>query len=191
MVYRELNRMLEMTKLATDDEPAPYTSVLVLNIGAQKGSACPDDQWLYNPDARSGFHRVGFYSHVDASFLPRSARETRDRVAIYVERAYQAGKKPTEQEIQNYCDAVVKELQDWNYIQDVEVVHPTWVDIAYTWAFPGSRWKERALQALQKHDIYQVGRYGRWAFQGIADSIRDGFILGASLKNYDTITTQA
>ncbi|MCP4401838.1 MAG: protoporphyrinogen oxidase-like protein [bacterium] len=179
-----LNRMLEMTKLATDSEPAPYTSVFVLNIGALKGTACPDDQWLYNPDARSGFHRVGFYSHVDASFLPRSTRETQNRVAIYVERAYKAGKKPTEQETQNYCNAVVQELQDWKYIQDVEVVHPTWVEIAYTWALPGSHWKERALQALQEHDIYQVGRYGRWAFQGIADSLRDGFIVGASLRNY-------
>ena len=36
--------------------------------------------------------------------------------------------------------------------------------------------------ALEAHGIYQVGRYGRWAFQGIADSIRDGFIVGGKCK---------
>lgn len=179
-----LNRILDMTGLLPDTKPDPYTAVLVLNIGAVKGTACPNEQWLYNPDACSGFHRVGFYSHVDASFLPRSAREAQDRVAIYVERAYPANHKPSEQEIQQYSAAVVQELQDWHYIQDVEALHPTWVEIAYTWRFPDSRWKAQALQALQAHDIYQVGRYGRWAFQGIADSLRDGFLVGASLKNF-------
>ncbi len=55
---------------------------------------------------------------------------------------------------------------------------------AYTWSWPGSGWKQKALRQLEEQGIYQVGRYGRWVFQGIADSIRDGFLVGASLKNY-------
>ena len=35
---------------------------------------------------------------------------------------------------------------------------------------------------MEEHGIYQVGRYGRWIFQGIADSIKDGFFAGASFK---------
>jgi hypothetical protein len=27
-----------------------------------------------------------------------------------------------------------------------------------------------------------VGRYGRWIFQGIADSLRDGLFVGAALR---------
>jgi hypothetical protein len=27
-----------------------------------------------------------------------------------------------------------------------------------------------------------VGRYARWVFQGIADSIRDGLLVGASFR---------
>lgn len=42
---------------------------------------------LYNPDAKSGFHRVGFYSNVDCSFQPKSARQANEGVSIYVERA--------------------------------------------------------------------------------------------------------
>jgi hypothetical protein len=36
------------------------------------------------------------------------------------------------------------------------------------------------LQALEKQGIQMVGRYVRWKFQGIADSIRDGLCVGAA-----------
>ena len=79
---------------------------------------------------------------------------------------------------------MVAELQRWGFIDTAEVVHPTWVDVAYTWSWPGSSWTRQAIQALEKAGIYQVGRYGRWIFQGIADSIRDGFIAGSSFRAY-------
>lgn len=177
-----LNKMMQMTGLKVDARPDPYTSVLVLNIGATRGKQCPDDHWLYNPDAKSGFHRVGFYSNVDRSFMPRSARKNNDAVSIYIERAYVGGHKPTEAEIQQYCQDVVEELKSWEFIREAEVVDPTWIEVAYTWSWPRSAWKSQALGALEGHGIYQIGRYGRWIFQGIADSIRDGFYAGSSFR---------
>ncbi|MDY0096643.1 MAG: protoporphyrinogen oxidase-like protein [Candidatus Vecturithrix sp.] len=175
-----LNTMLSITDIQLDATDDPFTSVLVLNLGAKKGRQCPQDHWLYTPDARSGFHRVGLYSNVDVSFLPKSGQKRNNRVSLYIERAYPGGAKPTEREIQHYIQHVVAELQEWHFIEEVEVCDPTWVEVAYTWAYPGSRWKAEALQALETYNIYQVGRYGRWHFQGIADSIRDGFVVGAS-----------
>jgi protoporphyrinogen oxidase len=177
-----LNKMMDMTGLEVEDRQDPYTSVLVLNIGARRGSECPDSHWLYNPDTRAGFHRVGFYSNVDRSFLPRSMRSTNAGVSIYVERAFEGGQKPSDGEVLTYSDAVVSELQDWGFIGDAEVVDPTWIDVAYTWAWPDSRWKGKALKCLEEQDVFQVGRYARWIFQGIADSIRDGFYAGNSLR---------
>ncbi|MCZ6864919.1 MAG: FAD-dependent oxidoreductase [Candidatus Dadabacteria bacterium] len=176
-----LNKAMEMAGLEVDEEPAFYTSVLVLNIGATRGSKCPDDHWLYIPDSDSRFHRVGFYSNVDVSFLPRSSRKNNDRVSIYVERAYKNGQKPSNKEIETYSESVVKELKSWGFIQEAETVHPTWIDVAYTWSTPGSNWKELAISELEKHGVYQVGRYGRWIFQGIAESIEDGFSAGNAL----------
>lgn len=173
-----LNRMMEMTRLDVGERPDPATSVLVVNIGATRGPNCPEEHWLYIPQSKAGFHRVGFYSNVDPSFLPASRREQQDAVSIYVEKAYREGDKPTQQEIDQLCQDVVKELQEWGWIKDVEVVDPTWIDVAYTWSWPGSHWKEKAMKALEEHGIYQIGRYARWKFQGIADSIRDGFIAG-------------
>jgi len=177
-----LNRMMEMAGLEVDEEPDPYTSVLVLNIGAKRGPRCPEEHWLYIPDSNSRFHRVGFYSNVDISFLPRSSREANDRVSIYVEKAYPGGQKPDESEIKALCEDVVGELQEWGWIEEAEVIDPTWIEVAYTWSWPGSGWRQKALKALEKHGIYQVGRYGRWVFQGIADSIRDGLYVGQTLS---------
>jgi len=177
-----LNKAMEMSGLEVDEEPSSYTSVLVLNIGATRGSKCPDDHWLYIPDSDSRFHRVGFYSNVDVSFLPQSSRKDIDRVSIYVERAYKNGQKPSNKEIETYSESVVNELKSWGFIKEAETVHPTWIDVAYTWSMPGSDWRELAISELEKCGVYQVGRYGRWVFQGIAESIKDGFSVGNSMS---------
>ncbi len=176
-----LNKTTEIAGLEPNGEPDCYTSVLVLNIGARRGKECPSDHWLYIPDSDSGFHRVGFYSNVDVSFLPTSSRKENDRVSIYVERAYRGGEKPSDAEIGIYSGAVVKELQSWKFIEEVETVDPTWIEVAYTWSWPGSKWRLNALRLLEEHEIFPVGRYGRWVFQGIAESIRDGFFVGAAV----------
>ena len=175
-----LNRMIEMADLTTPSRPDPHTSVLVLNVGGVRGPECPDDHWVYVPRSDSGFHRVGFYSNVDDDFLPA---DTDDRVSIYVERAYRGDADPSSGEIDRYADAVVEELRKWGYIEEAEVVDPTWIDVAYTWSWPSSTWKQEALDTLDAHDILMVGRYGRWVFQGIADSLRDGLFVGETVRD--------
>lgn len=173
-----LNRMMEMTGLDAGTSPDPSTSVLVVNIGAIRGAKCPSDHWIYVPGSRAGFHRVGFYSNVDESFLPERGRS--ERTSIYVEFAYRDGDRPTEEEIARRCQQTVDELTEWGWIERPEIVDPTWIDVAYTWSWPASTWRQKALGTLAEHGIYQTGRYGRWRFQGIADSILEGLAAGAA-----------
>lgn len=177
-----LDKTLQMANANVDEKADPYSAVLVLNIGARRGPRCPSEHWLYLPGTRAGFHRVGFYSNVDESFLPASSRKEKDRVSIYVERAYPAGKKPSAEQTAAYIQETCAELKEWGFIDGVEVADPTWVEVAYTWAWPGSRWRSKALQYLESRDVAMVGRYGRWIFQGIADSLRDGLYVGAALR---------
>lgn len=177
-----LNTMVEMLGVGLDEPPDPYTSVLVLNIGAKRGEACPNDHWIYLPTSAAGFHRVGFYSNVDPSFLPRSYRQERNHVSVYVERAFRGGCRPSSEEIAKYSATTIAELQEWGFIGDAEVVDPTWVNVAYTWSWPGSRWRVTALKRLEELGVQMVGRYARWSFQGIADSIRDGLMVGAAVR---------
>jgi len=177
-----LNQVLEMTGLEVGEPADPYTSVLVLNIGAKRGPKCPSEHWVYVPRSKAGFHRVGFYSNVDVSFLPRKARERNDRVSIYVERAYPGGQRPNDTELDEYRQTAIADLQNCGWIGEVEVADATWIEVAYTWSRPGSRWRQKALKVLEEHDIYPVGRYARWVFQGIADSVREGLLAGSAIN---------
>jgi hypothetical protein len=58
-----------------------------------------------------------------------------------------------------------------------------WTDVAYTWSYPTSHWKKEAIKALDEGGIIQTGRYGRWPFQGIADSIKEGFEMGKEIAS--------
>jgi hypothetical protein len=38
------------------------------------------------------------------------------------------------------------------------------------------------MTKLEELGVFSIGRYGRWVFQGIADSIRDGLMAGAAIS---------
>ncbi|MEI8349799.1 MAG: protoporphyrinogen oxidase-like protein [Candidatus Omnitrophota bacterium] len=174
-----LDVMIGLTGLKPSVKADPHTSVLVMNIGAVKGKNCPKDHWLYVPETSSGFHRVGLYSNVDASFLPKTFRKSGTRVGMYIERSYKAGQRPSKRAVEQYVNCVIKELQSWEFIREVDVVDTTWVDVAYTWSWPQSQWKTEALRLLREKNIYQIGRYGAWKFQGIAESVQQGLAARA------------
>ncbi len=177
-----LDRAVDISGIDVGAPSDPFTSVLVLNVGAERGPRCPDAHWQYEPDSESGFHRIGFYSHVDRSFLPGEHRARGDRVALYIEKAYLGGEPPTSAEAAAFRESAIGELRERQYIGAVEVIDTSWVETAYTWRLPGSSWRRRALDILGEHRIFQTGRYGTWRFQGIADSVRDGLALGGRLR---------
>ncbi len=144
-------------------------------------SSSPKDSVNGKSISRDTSLNFKFYSNVDTSFLPASSRADKDRVSIYVEQAYPGGNRPDETEIEAYSRVVVAELQSWGFIGEAEVVDPTWIEVAYTWSWPRSTWKQRAIEKLEAHQIFSVGRYASWNFQGIADSIRDGFAAGIGI----------
>lgn len=152
-------------------EPDPATSVLVVNVGGRRGERCDDHHWLYDPEATSGFHRLGVYSNVDPSFAPN---DDPDRVAIYVEHATRRDERPAPEAEAALVAATVDELVDRGLVAEVEVVDVSWVSTAYTWARPGSTWAAEAIAALEARGVEPIGRYARWRFQGIAESVAEG-----------------
>ena len=177
-----LDRTLALCGLRTEADPDPCTSVLVVNIGARRGPKYPNEHWLYIPRSQSGFHRVGFYGNVAEHFLPRGERGSERAACLYVERSYVGGSQVADDEVARYAAQTVRELQDWGFIGEVDSVDPTWIDVAYTWSRPGSTWVRDATATLAAHGVRLAGRYARWHFQGIADSLRDGLLAGHALR---------
>lgn len=150
------------------DIELPYTSVLVLNIGAEPDVNTPNEHWLYVPFCKTGFHRICFYSNVNKSKAPEG------KVGLAVEIAFLPDFTYEDFDIPFIIDQVVKELQAWRFIGDVITVDPTYVRTAYTWLRKKED-REEALAWLKERDIISTGRYGSWKFQGMIQSIEDGF----------------
>lgn len=181
-----LTDLVRITGIKLAERPNPYTSVLVLNIGAKKGARCPKSHWVYIPRNPLGFYRVGFYSNVCEDFLPRSRRGTGDFVSLYVEKAFLPDERPTATEIESYKRKTVQQLKAWGFIGEPEIVTHDQIPVAYTWAWPHSDWREQALQRLKECGIYSMGRYGAWRFQGIAESFREGLRAPKLLRERPT-----
>jgi len=177
-----LHHLVDLASLDIAAPTDPYTSVLVVNLGGTRGRRCPNDHWVYVHPSRAGFHRVGFYSNVDEIFLPSSRRDAGTHVSLYVERALVGGDRCEGREREHYVAAVINELRQWEYIDEVEVVDTTWIDTAYTWSWVGSNWRQQALTALAARGIHSIGRYGHWVFQGIAESFSEGRRAGARFR---------
>lgn len=179
-----LNVTMKLSGINYDDA-LPKTSVLVLNIGAKVGPEFKNVQWLYIPDSKNGFHRIGCYSAVTSDFLPTNARDG-NYASFYVEKAFAGIEDMSGTENDSYTpeyvDAVIDELKDRGIIEAVEVVDATWIQNAYTWKSHAAHVDGFAEEAIKKlkslANIEQTGRYARWHFQGIAESVREGLLTG-------------
>jgi protoporphyrinogen oxidase len=175
-----LDQVAAMCGVRTRQAPDPATAVLVVNIAATKGRRCPSEHWVYVPASKSGMHRVGFYSNVDASFLPAHHGAQQELVSIYAERSYlSTGQIPDPAEQAEAARAIVEELEEWEFIEEPLIVDPTFTDPAYTWSRPGSAWTQEAMRALAANGIQQIGRYGTWKFQGMVASFEEGLAAGS------------
>lgn len=141
------------------------TNVAVLNLGVIPGNKFPKEHWIYTAYSESGFHRMGFYSNVDRKFAPEGM------ASMYLEWAESHKRKAS-------MDGVITELMREQIIKKVVTYDVNYLNPAYTWKPIDSTWREDTIEALEKKDILMTGRYGRWHFQGIAESLKEGYDLG-------------
>lgn len=157
-----------LMRLCGQEVDLPYTSVLVINIGAEPDINFPKEHWLYIPFCKSGFHRVAFYTNVDKLKAPEG------KIGLSVEVAFKD--MHTSHWFQEKALEIIEELKSWKWIKDnYETVWS--IDIvpcAYTWEYNRED-VPNAIQWLKERDIISTGRYGKHKFQGLTQSIEDGF----------------
>lgn len=154
------NRLAAMCALEHDPTIWAWNKVLIYNFGFDaKGQS--GIHWAYYPARETAFYRVGWYDNIfDA-----------DRLSIYVEVGFSKD-APIDAEAMRH--RVLADLRREGVVSNQRLVaeHSVVLDPAYVHVTARSIAEhERMAAHLKRHDVWSLGRYGRWTYCAIEDNI--------------------
>lgn len=164
-----LPRLLEATGLNHDPAAFSWNKVAVFNLGFDKKRE-RDVHWVYYPDPRLCFYRVGWYDNIFND----------DRMSLYVEVGLRQ-----DQEIADFTGFLHQKLMP--DLREADVVggdqrlvswHAVVMDPAYVhMTRRGTEHAASCQQALTGSNVHSIGRYGGWTYCSIEDNIVEAFVL--------------
>ncbi|OGS44987.1 MAG: hypothetical protein A2539_04745 [Elusimicrobia bacterium RIFOXYD2_FULL_34_15] len=145
-----------------------WTSVLNINIGVQRENIS-DKHWIYFPEKKFSFYRVGFYHNFSKLLCPPRTS------SMYIE----ISNLPIGQvNSQNIYKKVVNDLKIAKILKPSDkIISKLILHIPYAYVIYN---KERnfALQTIQsflrKNDIFTIGRYSKWNYSTMEEAILEG-----------------
>ena len=150
-----------------------WNQVLVFNLGFDKQGLDTKNHWIYFPEDKYCFYRVGFYSNILGT----------DKCSLYVELGFN---KEAHVEPQTLLPRVLRDLQEAQIISaDMKLVdHETiLMNPAYVhMSAEAIEYVTEKKRTLAQTDIYTIGRYGSWTYCSIEDNIKEARALAATLN---------
>jgi protoporphyrinogen oxidase len=142
-------------------------SVLNLNFGIDRNPG--DKHWIYFPEPRYRFYRVGF-SH---NFSPFQAPEGKG--AIYVEVAYSQWKPLDKASI---LERVKQDLHSCGILRnDDQILAELLLDMPCAYVLFDKEYRKSVdliRSYARERGIITIGRYGSWEYSGMEDAILQG-----------------
>src|SRR5262249_53807424 len=143
-------------------------SILNINIGVDRPDIS-DQHWLYFPEDEFVFSRIGFPTNFSKSVSPPGTS------SIYIEITHLPGQMPN---VEETFERALIGLRKCGILQKTDKVLTRHVlDIRYAYVvFDHHRQKhiQSLTDYLESRDIYTAGRYGRWDYHSMEDSILSG-----------------
>lgn len=165
-------QLLKLTGIKYNSSLYTCNKVLVFNIGFNKKGRDIVNNWIYYPENKYSFYRVGCYDNIYAS----------DRLSVYVELGF---KENDEIDVAAEYEKVLLDLKEAGLISDHKVVsyctlimNPAYVHITSEMEDD----KKQKMELLSQDDIYSIGRYGSWIYCSIEDNIKQAKNLAIKLS---------
>ncbi len=157
-----------------------HSTTAVFNIGlrAELPGVLGEAHWVYVCDRTIPFYRLGVYSNFGASHAPPN------HSAIYVETGMAGLSAGEEVDLPRLQNAVLDALQrlQWLRVESIDCVCVNLIPCAYVHL---TSQREAVLpsilQKLADHSIHPIGRYGKWDYLSIEDSMLDGIEVASGL----------
>lgn len=168
-----LPKLLALCNIPYNDEVYTWNKVLVFNLGFDAKGPERINCWLYIPENKYVFYRVGFYDNIIGQ----------DRMSLYVEIGF--AKNEPVGDIDVLLQRTLDDLHTAGIVTDQQLVaeHHVVMDPAYVHITRRSEAdKQERMQQLAEQDIYSIGRYGAWKYCSLEDNIYDAFSLAGRLR---------
>jgi protoporphyrinogen oxidase len=150
-----------------------WTSVYCINVGAKK-TFRREMHWIYIPDRKYKFYRVGFYNNFSPYSVP-----SKEYMGMYIEVGVPGKEKAIN--VGHLGKEVISGLIDIGILgskRDVCVVNTLYIPYGYVIY---NKWREKflgeVLGFLGENDIYSIGRYGGWKYSFIEENIIDAYSM--------------
>lgn len=149
-----------------------WTSVLNINFGVTTPHVGGDKHWIYFPEAKYPFYRIGFPKNFANTVAPAGCS------SVYVEVAYPGGHLPQgkeEGEVIFRCIDSLRDIGIFKPTDEIKTILPIRIPIAYV-IYDRERTPTTAhlLEYFRLRKVYCAGRYGRWQYSYMEEAIIEG-----------------
>jgi protoporphyrinogen oxidase len=173
MPLKELTKLTGDKQLLSLGKKLKATSVYCLNIGF-KSKKNIGRHWVYVPEEKYPFYRIGFPSEVMNSSAPKGFS------SVFTEVSY-TGTVP-----KNIDAKIVKGLIDMGIIEskkDIVLKYPMILKDAYVlYDMERDETVKQIRQKLESVGIFTAGRWGSWEYSSMEDAILEGFEAAQKIK---------
>ena len=168
--------LLTKAGIEYDQEIYNWNKVLVFNLGFNIGSPDIKSHWIYFPEGKYCFYRVGLYNNI----------LSQDKTSLYVEIGFN---KSEDINPEDWLEKVLEELKLAGIITDNHtlteyesiIMNPAYVHISSS----SSNDVKNKKELLATDDIYSIGRYGSWCYCSIEDNIKEAKQLAQECNNHE------
>lgn len=168
-----LPKLLDLCGIDYNKDIYTWNKVLVFNLGFDTKGPEKRNCWMYIPESKYLFYRVGFYDNIIGQ----------DRMSLYVEIGF--AKDQAVGDIDSLLKRTIEDLRAAAIVTDQHLVaeHHVLMDPAYVHITKHSEEdKVEKMALLAQKDIYSIGRYGEWKYCSLEDNMHDAFTLAERLK---------
>lgn len=155
-------------------------SVINFNLGLKK-PPFTDKHWIYFPEKKFPFYRLGFPSNLTHAMAPAGCSSISGEYAYF-----KKPKMPSEQLVKKSVN-LIKHLFG---ISDEEIAIQKVITIPHAYVIY-DQWREenlaKLLTALEQHDIYSIGRYGAWKYASMQEAVLDGYEIAQVIASKDSL----
>lgn len=147
-----------------------WTSVLCVNLGVNR-AAISDKSWIYFPEKKYIFYRVGFPMNFTPHAVPAG------HSSMYVEISYPPNKKP-DWKNPAFLKRIRRDLEECGLLNKKDkIVVTNFIPIPYAYVIytlDRKKIMETTFSFLQEQNIHSIGRYGEWKYSFMEEAILDG-----------------